>query len=218
MDDFSSTGTGAGMSGLAGRSGGIIYVGSAEEASAPGVDAVLRGFVSRLGTGASDALETGRPTGRRRQRRGGGKRDDVKLSDASTPAERYALMRYLDLAEQQAKGLAALVEAGHDPEELADGVRSFKESLRHLWRLRKVRDDEWAEVVNYVQGALSKVAPEQVTRGQASALLAVVRDHLAMAVAEHQPKKVREILRDAGLDPLAPLHILEPKDSEDPAR
>jgi hypothetical protein len=113
----------------------------------------------------------------------------------------------LSLATLEASNLfkLALAEDGAD---LSLSVDRLKEHLRQLWKLRKAREDEWGEVINLLQGVLANVVPENLTSGQAGAVLVAVRDHLAMGtVADHQPRQVRTALRDAGLDPWAPLHL-----------
>jgi hypothetical protein len=99
-----------------------------------------------------------------------------------------------------------------DPLKLADAGLSLRKRLQELWRLRKAREDEWAEVLNFLQSALSG-AFERFTVVQCNAVARVIEDHLAQgAVDDDQPSKVRRMLREAGLDPWRA--ISQPEDTK----
>jgi hypothetical protein len=89
-----------------------------------------------------------------------------------------------------------------DPMALADAMSGLQASLRELWRLRKAREDEWADVLNFLQTALSGVVPEKLSVEQSQAVGRVIDEHLAAGVlTDDQPSEARRILRGAGLDP-----------------
>jgi hypothetical protein len=201
------------------RNGSSIQVKSAvdlAQGSASTSEQGLGGFfLAQQDASMATARRIGPFTGRPQKRGKAAKRAGTSLSDSSTYQARYAIGRYLEQAEREAKRLVELAEASDSPG-LALGVEQLTETLRHLWKLRKAREDEWAEVVNVLQGVLNQVVAEQTTAAQATALFSVIRNHLAMGtVADHQPKQVRAILREAGLDPWAPLQLQESEETAD---
>lgn len=150
-----------------------------------------------------------------RVQRKGTKRSTSPLSDGSTQQERYAIKRHLANAEQEATLLMRFA-AAEDAISLALSAQQLKGHLRELWRHRKAREDEWAEVVNILQGAFSQVTAELMSTTQAKAIHSVIRDHLAMGYVDNtQPKRVRAMLVSTDLDPWAALQLRGDKDDDE---
>jgi hypothetical protein len=197
------------------QSGGLVQIQNAVEINECQTHEKLQGIVLQRQDAATGNVHRQDVTARSQRLKRPAQAAARPIVDASTYRERYAIKRHLADAEQLTQQLMKLAGCP-DALEMALCIKQLREKLQELWRLRKAREDEWAEVLNFVQGALTQAVAEQFTFEQASAVLAVIRNHLAMgAVADHQPKQVRTILRNAGLDPWAPLRLQEMKDNEE---
>lgn len=76
------------------------------------------------------------------------------------------------------------------------------DDLHELWRLRRVREAEWGEIVNFLQAALAKEPFERFTVGTCDSVLKVVLEYLAGgAVDRDDVRSARQVLKEAGLDP-----------------
>jgi len=142
----------------------------------------------------------------------GAKRPNSPQSDASTYQERYAINRHLANAEQEANRLLEFATA-EDSISLSLSAQQLKTHLRELWRLRKAREDEWAEVVNILQGAFRHAIPESISPAQAKVIYSIIRDHLALGYVDNtQPKRVRAMLDAADLDPWGAIQLQDDTD------
>jgi hypothetical protein len=121
---------------------------------------------------------------------------------------------------EQAKDIAAdLVRLKEDEDQIGLDLegQKLRGLLRALWGLRKIREDEWAEVVNYLQGALMGEAFESFTMEKCEALRKVIVDHLAMGtVSDHQPRAARKMLEQAGFYPRRPISRRNEDDDNQP--
>ncbi len=131
---------------------------------------------------------------------GAGRPKDRMRADAERE-DRYALREHL----ARTKDLAArLIDScgRAEPMEQAIAGSELSDELQALWSLRGVREEEWAEVLNFLQSALAQEEFERFRASQCEAVRRVVVDHLAGgAVDPEDVIHVRMILRETGLDP-----------------
>jgi hypothetical protein len=195
MDESSFTGSGKGRAATVNRFGGLLvgeplfqehrlnsYAGFHENASGlqPRKD---RSMTEKQARKSSDRARS------------------QKMTDGSTPAERYAIRRHLEGSRECVSQMEEAA-AGDSPMAIATAGCALRQHLRELWRLRKAREDEWAEVLNFLQTALSREPFEKLTVEQCKIVGRVIEDHLALgAVSDDQPTNVRQLLREAGFDP-----------------
>lgn len=171
------------------------------EWNAAGRDDRLKGYASYVEASADQRAQGDRDFVKKPARQKAVQQRLVTMADASTPQERYALNRYLAWAKEAASRMVAAAGVA-DGLELMEAGAELHDHLRGLWRLRKAREDEWAEVLNFVQSALAGEAVDSFTVEQCLLLKKIVFDHLALGVVdEDQPFRVRRLLREAGLDP-----------------
>lgn len=116
-------------------------------------------------------------------------------------AQRDAVRRGLTNAKDVAESMAVYAEAG----ELMDlGVAGSRlmEFLDDLWNVRDVREDDWGDLLNILQGALSNEEFEKFTSDQCDAILIIIADHLASGVVGMDDiEDSLRLLRKSGLDP-----------------
>src|SRR5882724_3705844 len=98
---------------------------------------VLGGYRARSGTGHTD------PT-----RRG--------------PAKRSAIRLFLSQAEENVDAMLTLCAAS-SLVELANKGFELRQNLRDLWNLRDVREVEWGDLINVVEGAIVSTDFEEYT-------------------------------------------------------
>ena len=85
---------------------------------------------------------------------------------------------------------------------MADAGLSLMNELQELWRVRYVREEEWAATLNFIQAALTQEEFEEFRVEQCQAIRTLVEDYLAGgAIDEEDVTRVRLILRRAGFDP-----------------
>jgi hypothetical protein len=115
--------------------------------------------------------------------------------------DRFALRQHLARANHLAARLADASQRD-DPMEQAIVGSDLSDSLQALWKLRSLREQEWAEVVNFLQSALAQEEFERFTPGHCRAVRQVLADFLAGgAVDPEDVIRARLILREAGFDP-----------------
>jgi len=117
------------------------------------------------------------------------------------PAIRDEIRRAIDRAEYEVDRMIVAAN-GQDFIELSNSGFSFRDALAELWNLRKARDDDWADLLNLVQGALAKEEFERLSSTACSALKEIVVNHLRPAATESDDiERAIQLLRRAGLDP-----------------
>ena len=114
---------------------------------------------------------------------------------------RYALRLHLKRARENVANL----ERGCQEKDhmlMADAGLSLMNELQELWRVRYVREEEWAATLNFIQAALTQEEFEEFRVEQCQAIRTLVEDYLAGgAIDEEDVTRVRLILRRAGFDP-----------------
>jgi len=86
----------------------------------------------------------------------------------------------------------------------------LSDELQALWNLRSVREEEWAEVLNFLQSALAQQEFERFESTHCEAVRRVVVDYLAGGVVDPEDVvRVRMILREVGLDPWKAISSLD---------
>jgi hypothetical protein len=116
-------------------------------------------------------------------------------------SQRYAIRQHLERAKELATQLVNACQGG-DLLELATLGFSLMDELDALWEHRNVREDEWAETLNFLQSALGLEEFERFSVGQCEAIRKVIIEYLGGgAVDPEDVTRIRMILRDCGLDP-----------------
>jgi hypothetical protein len=134
-------------------------------------------------------------------------RDPMKVE--TQRADRYALRQHLARAKDLAVRLADVCRGG-DPIDRAILGSELSDELQALWKIRGVREEEWAEVLNFLQSALAQEEFERFQSSHGEAVRQVIMDHLAGgAVDPEDVVRVRMILRQAGLDPWKAISALD---------
>src|SRR5205085_10600425 len=114
----------------------------------------LKGYAGHLATGSPLSSAAGRPLTKKPGPEVAPAGKAGRLADASTPAERYAVRKRLDGAGDVVSQMVEAASAG-EAIDLANLGQQLRAHLRELWRLRKAREEEWAEVLNFLQSALA---------------------------------------------------------------
>jgi len=96
--------------------------------------------------------------------------------------------------------------------EVARAGMALVDDLRQLWKARALReDDQWATVVNFLQGVLSQKDFERLTAAQCTGIRTIVDAYLAGgAVRDSDVQIVVRMLRRVRLDPYKPISVAEP--------
>ena len=86
--------------------------------------------------------------------------------------------------------------------EVAESGFALTDELAELWKLREIREEEWAAALNFLQAALGQEEFERFGTDQCTAVRAVIDNYLAAGVMdEDDVGRVRMILRRADFDP-----------------
>jgi hypothetical protein len=128
--------------------------------------------------------------------------DEGRARDRSTKLARTdALRRGLAKAKETAGSMEAYAMTGELMELSVAGFRLL-DVLGDLWKLRDVREDDWGDLLNILQGALSNEVFEKFTADRCDAILNIIADHLASGVVGIDDiEQSIQLLRKAGLDP-----------------
>lgn len=114
---------------------------------------------------------------------------------------RYTVRRLVEEAQGEASRMVAAAQS-QDPMELATAGMSLSDVLDSLWQLRSVRSDEWASLLNFLQGALAREEFERFSVQQCQAVSQIIDLYLAgPAVRDEDVIQARETLQKNGLDP-----------------
>lgn len=118
----------------------------------------------------------------------------------ATTSDRHALAEHLADALSFAKDLETAA-ASCDQQGAAIAGLDLRNSLRALWKLRHVRSDDWATIVNKLQVVTSKVEFEQFTQDMAVAVRMSIESHLGPDVDNDDIRAVTILLERAGMSP-----------------
>lgn len=119
----------------------------------------------------------------------------------SSQALHEQLRREITAATEQASRMEGLAEE-RDPIALANATFSLLDSLHNLWELRNLREDDWGDLINLLQGALALEQYETFSRNQCRAIRTIVVEHLGSGLTEASDlDEVVSLLRSAGFDP-----------------
>jgi len=125
----------------------------------------------------------------------------VTQNGAASQASYDALRRNLKSAVSQASLVIRIAQTG-DVIELANSVFSLQDILSELWKFRWIREDDWGDLVNLLQGALAGEEFEKFSVYQCESIRSVITDHLASGTTDIDDlDSVVALLRNAGLDP-----------------
>jgi len=120
---------------------------------------------------------------------------------SATPASHYALSRALDAAEYHTRKMIKAC-AEENLIELSNEGFALQDTLAVLWELRSIRGDDWADLLNIVQGALQKEEFERFSADHCSAINEIVVNHLRPGAANDDDiERSIGLLRRVGLDP-----------------
>lgn len=118
----------------------------------------------------------------------------------ATVSDRHALAQHLSDALAFSKDLEASA-ASSDPQGAAIAGLDLRNSLRALWKLRHVRSDDWATVVNKLQVVTSQVEFEKFTRDMAMAVRMSIESHLRPDADNDDVRAVTLLLERAEMSP-----------------
>jgi len=125
-------------------------------------------------------------------------------------ARRDAIRRGLLKAKDTAESMEIYAK-NEDQMELSLAGFKLREVLDDLWKLRFEREDDWGDLLNILQGALTQEEFEIFSSEQCYAIHTVIADHLGSgAVGIDDIEETVKLLRKAGFDPWkgisGPLH------------
>ena len=115
--------------------------------------------------------------------------------------DRYALRQHLARAKELVARFVDICRRD-DPMEQAIVGSELSDELQALWNVRRVREEAWAQVLNFLQSALAQEEFERFQSSYCTAVQKVVVDYLAGGGVDPEAVvRVRMILREVGLDP-----------------
>lgn len=120
--------------------------------------------------------------------------------NAIDPAKRYAINEYLSEATRIAEQMEEASSGGEILNLVSFGM-AITERLRSLWRLREYRTDDWATIVNFLQGILAGAEFEDFTQDQCTALRLVFQQNLHPDADENDVASSIVVLERAGFNP-----------------
>jgi hypothetical protein len=128
--------------------------------------------------------------------------DETRAHDRSRKlAQMDALRRTLAKAKDTAGSMLTYAKTSELIELSVAGFRLL-DLLDDLWKLRDSREDDWGDLLNILQGALSNEEFEKFTADRCDAILNIVADHLGSgAVGVDDIEQSIHLLRKNGLDP-----------------
>jgi hypothetical protein len=128
--------------------------------------------------------------------------DEARSRDSSTKlAQKDALRRALAKAKDTAGSMVTYAKTSELIELSVAGFRLL-ETLADLWKLREVREDDWGDLLNILQGALLNEDFEKFDAARCDAILTIVADHLASGIVGIDDiEQSIKLLRNARLDP-----------------
>ena len=116
-----------------------------------------------------------------------------------TPAQRYAIKHYLADALAHALNMEEAASADDKMRLATEGV-GLVNNLSDLWRLRRLRDDEWAEIINFLQAVLAKIEFEVLTHEQCTSLRLIIEGHLRPDANDDDVEATIGLLERAGFN------------------
>lgn len=120
---------------------------------------------------------------------------------APRPAKRDALRRRMKHAERVASRLVEFQRA-NDLMALSNAGFELERTLDDLWALRSECDEDWADLLNVLQGSLKKLEFEKMSQEQCAAVQAIVSGPLGdRSVDDTGLEDAVLLLRKVGLDP-----------------
>jgi hypothetical protein len=123
------------------------------------------------------------------------------LAPYSQQAQYDALRRELVIAANQSMLMLRLSEKS-DLVGLANAGFALRDSLAQLWDLRRLREDDWGDLINLLQTALALEEFEKFSIHQCQAIHSIIVDHLGSGVTDIDDlEAVVSLLRRAGFDP-----------------
>ena len=109
--------------------------------------------------------------------------------------------RHLSAAVKLSEQLEEYADAG-DVIELSNIGFELRNVLSNLWDLRGEREDDWGDLLNLLQIALTQEEFERFSPKQCRAISVLVRDHLGSGVADREDvEHAIAILETVGFDP-----------------
>lgn len=136
-------------------------------------------------------------------------RPEKPIQVAAGPARADAVRRGLARAEQEARRMEAAA-ADDRPVDLSNAGFGLQEQLQILWEFREQREDDWGDLLNILQGALSQEEFERFSLEQCRNVRIIVTDNLAAgSVGLQEIERSLALLTQAGLHPWKPLSHME---------
>jgi len=86
--------------------------------------------------------------------------------------------------------------------ELSIAGITLMDNLHDLWKLRKVREEEWQAILNFLQSALVQEEFEKYTLNQCVVIRKTIENYLSKgSVNDTEIERAVTILREGGFDP-----------------
>lgn len=155
----------------------------------------LQGY-SSLSDNGRTVLEA--PPVQHRQPKGNAQRQAV--ATPSTSEDRYALNVHMRHAAQSARDMEEAAAAGDFMSLASEGIELHR-TLSDLWRLRHLRGEDWASVINFLQAVVAQKDFEEFNAAQCTALREVLTRHSGADCGPQDVSAVIRILRKAGFNP-----------------
>ena len=129
-----------------------------------------------------------------------------KRAQASSSKERFqqiAILENVNRLLRKASDTVINLATIEDPIEQTNLAFTFKDCLEELWDNINLREDNWGDLLNILQGVLAQVEFELLYGSQKSSIKKVVTEYLCKAeVADSDMEDALGILSQAGFDPL----------------
>ena len=117
------------------------------------------------------------------------------------PRDRYHLLQILKKTEENINLMIEGIEE-NDPLVVASNGIDFLDNLEKLWKLRKIRNENWATLLNFLQSALSSIHLENLTKNQIVSIKKIFTDSLfSGGTKKSDIEKALMMLEDVNLDP-----------------
>ena len=127
--------------------------------------------------------------------------DAAAHSSTGSASARYNIRRWAHKARESVSRLEAAARAG-DFMEAASTGGMLTDAVSQLWKLRRCRESEFAEIINILELALAKVVFETLSPEQLSAIGELLDDCVLAGVTdESEVRRARRLLRLGGFDP-----------------
>ncbi len=117
--------------------------------------------------------------------------------------EQIAISEEVNRLLRKASNILENLVIADDPIEQSNMAFTFMHYLQDLWESKDLREPNWGDLLNILQGVLVKVEVEDLTVSQKTGIEKIVKEYLCTAeVTDSDMEQALEVLYKAGFDPL----------------